>query len=139
KYKTFREQKEKAVQEANQIQREALESLKRTDKLKDEFLTITSHELQTPLNGIIGIAETMRDGIVGRLNQEMDDHLLMIITSGKRLSHLINDILDYSNLKNNQLKMKIEAVRLYETTNIVLTIRNSLIKKKPIQLVNQMN
>lgn len=139
KYKTFREEKEKAIQEANEIQSEALESLKRTDKLKDEFLTITSHELQTPLNGIIGIAETMRDGVVGQLNKEMDDHLSMIITSGKRLSHLINDILDYSNLKNDQLKMSLGPVRIYEITNIVLTICQPLLKNKPIQLVNQIN
>lgn len=139
KYKTFREEKEKAIQEANEIQSEALESLKRTDKLKDEFLTITSHELQTPLNGIIGIAETMRDGVVGQLNKEMDDHLSMIITSGKRLSHLIHDILDYSNLKNDQLRMNMGSVRLFETTNIVLTICQPLLKNKSIQLINKIN
>src|SRR5699024_1194639 len=101
------------------VQQEALENLRQTDKLKDEFLTITSHELQTPLNGIIGIAETMRDGAVGRVSPEMTSHLSMIITSGKRLSHLIHDILDYSNLKNDQLKMEFGPVRLQETINIV--------------------
>ena len=42
-----------------------MESLKKTDELKDEFLAITSHELRTPLYGIIGIAESLRDGVTG--------------------------------------------------------------------------
>lgn len=139
KYKVFREEKERAVQEANDMQREALENLKRMDKLKDEFLTITSHELRTPLNGIIGIAETMRDGATGKLNSRMEAHLSMIISSGKRLFHLINDISDYSVLKNEQLKIKFKSVRLYELTNIVLTICQPLVKNKPIQLINKID
>lgn len=138
KYKAYREEKELAVRQANKVQQEALENLKQTDKLKDEFLTITSHELQTPLNGIIGIAETMRDGAVGRVSPEMTSHLTMIISSGQRLSHLIHDILDYSNLKNDQLKMEFGPVRLQETINIVLAICQPLVKEKEVELVSEM-
>lgn len=139
KYKTYREEKEQAVQETNEMQQEVMKNMKKTDKLKDEFLTITSHELQTPLNGIIGIAETMQDGAVGSLNTKMDSHLSMIIASGRRLSHLINDVLDYANLKNDQLKMKFSSVRIYEITNIVLTICQPLLRNKPIQLINKIS
>lgn len=138
-YKTYKEEKEAAIQEASNIQEKALRNLKRTDKLKDEFLTITSHELQTPLNGIIGIAETLQDGVAGPLTEKMNAHLSMIILSGKRLSHLINDILDYSHLKNDQLKITKQPVRLYEITNVVLTICQPLLQNKPVQLVNNIN
>src|SRR5699024_1202392 len=137
RYRTYKREKEAAIQEANTIQQEALDSLRETNKLKDEFLSITSHELQTPLNGIIGLAETMRAGAVGTVNPKMDAHLTMIMKSGERLSHLIHDILDYTNLKNEQMKMELGPVRLYEITNIVLTVCQPLIKDKPIQLVNK--
>jgi len=139
KYKTFREEKEAAIQELNKTQQDALKNLRRTDKLKDEFLTMTSHELKTPLNGIIGIADTMRAGAAGKLSKQMDDHLSMIVSSGKRLSHLINDILDYSHLKNDQLKMNFQPIRLYEITNVVLTLCQPLLKNKSIQLINNIN
>lgn len=138
-YKIYKEEKEEAIRQASKIQDKALRNLKRTDRLKDEFLTITSHELQTPLNGIIGIAETLRDGVAGPLTDKMSAHLSMIIMSGKRLSHLINDILDYSNLKNDQLKITKKPVRLYEITNVVLTVCQPLLRDKPVQLVNNIN
>ncbi len=69
------------------------------DKLKDEFLANTSHELKTPLNGIIGIAESMFDGFGGKLSQDQRQNLGMIISSGKRLSSLVDDILDFSKMK----------------------------------------
>ena len=73
--------------------------LKRLDKLKDEFLANTSHELRTPLNGIIGIAESLLDGVTGTLSKDTCSNLSMIAASGRRLSNLVNDLLDFSRLK----------------------------------------
>ncbi|HLS66233.1 MAG TPA: ATP-binding protein [Pseudogracilibacillus sp.] len=136
KYKTYREEKERAIREANEAQQKALENLRRTDKLKDEFLSITSHELRTPLNGIIGIAETMRAGAAGKIDSQVDAHLAMITKSGNRLFHLIDDLTDYANLKNDQLKMQFKSVRLYEVCSIVLTICEPLVTHKRIRLIN---
>src|SRR5690625_1151449 len=128
-----------AIVESRENQQLAVENLKRSDELKDEFLTITSHELRTPLNGIIGIAETMKEGATGELNESMKAHLSMIISSGKRLSHLINDITDYSSLKHEQLTIRQSPVRIYELTNIVLAICQSLVRNKRIQLINSID
>lgn len=132
----LREEKEKAVLDSQKSQKLALEALRRTDKLKDEFLTNTSHELRTPLHGIIGIAETLRDGAVGEVSSHIQAHLSMIITSGQRLSTLINDILDLSKLKNDELKLRRSSVQLYELVNVVLTICGPLVKNKPIVMRN---
>ena len=78
------------------------QKLQRVDKIKDAFLANTSHELRTPLNGIIGIAESLLDGATGQLSERTKENLSMIATSGKRLSTLVNDILDYSKLKHEE-------------------------------------
>lgn len=136
KINSIRDEKELAVREAKESQEIALESLKRSDELKDEFLAITSHELRTPLNGIIGIAETLRDGAAGQVNNGIQQHLSMIIMSGRRLTHLINDILDFSKLKHKVLDIQLKPVHLAELTSVVLTICQPLIQNKSIRLLS---
>lgn len=109
------------------------------DKLKDEFLANTSHELKTPLHGIIGIAESMIDGATGALNQEQQTNLLMIASSGKRLSNLINDILDFSRLKHKNLELQLKPVGMRELTDIVLSLSKPLAKQKNLQLINSIS
>ncbi len=132
----MRAEKEEAIVESQRSQMLAMESLKRTDQLKDEFLTNTSHELRTPLHGIIGIAETLRDGAAGEVSGQIQAHLSMIIASGKRLSNLINDILDLSKLRNNELKLTLANVQLKDLIDVVLAICGPLIKDKSITLRN---
>ncbi|MGB5961421.1 MAG: response regulator [Coleofasciculaceae cyanobacterium] len=109
------------------------------DKLKDEFLANTSHELKTPLHGIIGIAESMIDGATGKLNQEQQNNLLMIASSGRRLSNLINDILDFSRLKHKNLELQLKPVGMRELTDIVLSLSKPLAQQKNLQLINSIS
>ena len=111
-------------------------SLKRLDRLKDEFLANTSHELKTPLNGIIGIAESLLDGATGTLSDPTRANLGAIATSGKRLANLVNDILDFSQLKHKDIKLQLTAVSVREITEIVLTASRPLIGNKHLQLKN---
>ena len=87
------------------------EALSRLDKIKDEFLANTSHELRTPLNGIIGIAESMIDGATGGLTPQQLYNLSMVVTSGRRLTSLVNDTLDFSKLKHEELDLSLESGR----------------------------
>ncbi|MBU9713603.1 ATP-binding protein [Evansella tamaricis] len=134
---TMRIEKAQAEKEAIESKEMALHSLKRTNKLKDEFLAVTSHEIRTPLNGIIGIAETMNDGVAGQLTETMKKNLSMIIMSGKRLSHLLDDILDFSKLKNDVLELNIKQVYLHEMAEVVLTMSQSLANGKDVSLHNR--
>ncbi len=132
----LRLEKESAELQARKSQAEAVESLKRADAIKDEFLAITSHELRTPLYGIIGIAESLRDGVEGKITNSMDRQLSMISSSGRRLTNLVNDILDFSKLKHNSIEVKVQQVKLFEIINIVLAICNPLVSGKPITITN---
>lgn len=77
------------------------QKLLKLDRIKDEFLANTSHELRTPLNGILGITEAMLKGS-GELDGNQKQNLAMIAGSSRRLANLVNDILDYSKMKNGE-------------------------------------
>lgn len=111
--------------------------LKRLDTLKDEFLANTSHELKTPLNGIIGLAESMIDGVTGPLNRRTIQNLNMISASGMRLTNLVNDILDFSKLRHKDLKLQIQAVGMKTLVDVVLVISQSLIGDRDLVLINR--
>jgi signal transduction histidine kinase/class 3 adenylate cyclase/CheY-like chemotaxis protein len=111
--------------------------LEELNQLKDEFLANTSHELRTPLNGIIGIAESLIDGATGELAVTTKNNLLMIVSSAKRLANLVNDILDFSKLRHKNIELQIKAVSLKEIADIVITISQTSIGKKDLQLINR--
>jgi two-component system sensor histidine kinase ChiS len=123
---------------AKQLESQNLE-LQKLDRLKDEFLANTSHELRTPLNGIIGLAESMIDGATGAVTYVQASNLSMIASSGRRLSQLVNDLLDFSELKHRQLKLQIKPVGLPGITDLVLQICQPLIQTKSLQLINQIS
>ncbi|OQY48203.1 MAG: hypothetical protein B6242_02990 [Anaerolineaceae bacterium 4572_78] len=110
--------------------------LERMDRLKDQFLANTSHELRTPINGIIGIADSMIDGATGDLSFVQVKNLEMVVTSGRRLSTLIDDILDFSKLQEKTFDLQCMSISLTEITEIVLTLSQPLIGSKPIELIN---
>ncbi|MFT5758405.1 MAG: signal transduction histidine kinase/ligand-binding sensor domain-containing protein [Alteromonadaceae bacterium] len=110
--------------------------LTRVDRLKDEFLANTSHELRTPLNGIIGLAESLIDGVAGQLPADANKNLAMVVASGKRLSNLVNDVLDFSKLKNHNLTLNTQSLDLYSIVDVVLALSVPLVGDKNLALIN---
>ena len=111
--------------------------LRQLNKLKDEFLANTSHELRTPLNGIIGLAESLADGAAGNLPAKARKDLSMIVASGRRLGSLVNDILDFSMLKNRTLELNAKPIDLYSLTNVVIALNQPLVGNRYLELVNE--
>jgi len=110
--------------------------LNRLSRLKDEFLSNTTHELKTPLHGIIGIADALNDGIAGELNQKVKSNLSIIINSAQRLSLLVNDILDAQRLKNNDIELNLTSFDLNQIVMVVVRVSQPLLKNKLIELKN---
>jgi two-component system sensor histidine kinase ChiS len=131
-------QKQKLREKQQELEREKAiaAQLKEADRLKDEFLANTSHELRTPLNGIIGIAESLIDGATGKLSQKTNKNLGMIVSSGRRLLNLVNDILDFSRLKQKELDLQLKTIDMQTIADLVLALSQSLIGNKPVQLKN---
>lgn len=115
------------------------QKLQQLDKLKDEFLANTSHELRTPLNGMIGIAESMIDGATGTLSEIQQHNLSMIASSGRRLSELVNNILDFAKLKNNKLELQLRSVGIRSLVEVILAVSQSLVNQKDLQLINNVS
>ena len=113
------------------------QKLLKLDRMKDEFMINTSDELRMPLNGIIGISESLLEGVAGRLPPKVVSNLEMLNNSAKRLANLINDLLDFVKLKNHQLALKNNKIALYQLTEMVLAISQSLVGTKQLKLVNQ--
>ncbi|WP_338552753.1 ATP-binding protein [Paenibacillus sp. KS-LC4] len=106
------------------------------DKVKDEFLANTSHELRTPLNGIIGLAQSLLHSMHDRIEDSQRVHLSMIVSSGQRMSYLINDILDYALLKNNDMRLHLTNIDLYQLAQVVLTVVKPLVTGRNLELRN---
>lgn len=100
--------------------------LEYANKAKSEFLSSMSHELRTPLNAIIGFSELLKKKGKGTLNDKMDHYVDIIITSGKFLLNLINDILDLSKIEAGKIELVYDKMPLHETLHETLL----LIKEK---------
>ncbi|MBK1707067.1 diguanylate cyclase [Halochromatium glycolicum] len=133
---TSQREKDKAQQEALSNKQLAIDNLRKADQLKDEFLANTSHELRTPLHGIIGLAESLRAGIAGPLPASADENLQTIVTAGRRLANLVNDILDFARLRHRDLRLSLKPVDLHDACVVVEELVASLIESKGIELIN---
>ncbi|MEM9722799.1 MAG: response regulator [Bacteroidota bacterium] len=134
-----RRQKKKleAKEQELEKERQTAERLRTVDRLKDEFLANTSHELRTPLNGIIGIAEGLKEGGTHATQQEEAESLSLIISSGRRLASLVDDILDLSKMRNQDLQLSLKALDVYSLVDVVLRLNQPLTKGKSLELQNK--
>ncbi len=115
------------------------QNLERLNRLKDEFLANTSHELRTPINGIVGLTESLLDGAAGPLSAEQSNNLSLVTHSGRRLARLIDDILDFSKLKHQALTLRIKPLYLYPLADIVVALSQPLLEEKSIELINRVS
>jgi PAS domain S-box-containing protein len=117
--------------------KEAEEKNRQLDRLKDEFLANTSHELRTPLNGIISIVESLLSGIGGPLSGEQKRNLHLVKVSARRLASLVNDILDFSRMRQHDVRLHVKPVDLSGQVDMILDMFAAQNAAKPIRLVNQ--
>ncbi|MFZ9520983.1 MAG: response regulator [Silvanigrellaceae bacterium] len=114
----------------------AVAELRKADKLKDDFLANTSHELRTPLHGIVGLAETLVSGAEGNISSKVRENLNLIALSGRRLTNLVNDLLDFSQIKQRELKLRLSNVELRPMVQILFSLNETLLGTKRIELHN---
>ncbi len=92
-----------ARREAEAALLRAKETAEEADQAKSEFLAMVSHEIRTPINGVIGFARLLRDTPLSPVQR---DHVAMIHTSGLALEKLIGDILDLSKIEAGKVEIE---------------------------------
>ncbi len=120
-------------------ERMVVSRLTKLDSLKDEFLANTSHELRTPLFGMVGLAEGMIDNAAHRLSKMDLNNLSMIIASGRRLSSIVEDILDFSQLRNNTINAEFKSVEINAVSSIVVALTQPLVAIDKVRVLNKIS
>jgi hypothetical protein len=95
--------KEKEKQAAELIR--AKEQAEKSDRLKLAFLANMSHEIRTPMNGILGFTELLKEPTL--THKEQQDYIQIIEKSGKRMLHIVNDIINISKVESGQIDVVI--------------------------------
>ncbi len=106
--------------------RRARDAAEAANRAKSDFLAKMSHELRTPLNSIIGFSEVLEDGTFGPLNDKQRRYVTNVLTSGRQLLQLINDILDLSKVEAGRMELALSefdpAAALHEVRTIVAAL-----------------
>ncbi len=106
---TFATQSALAIQNARLFREieEKSQQIEAANRHKSEFLANMSHELRTPLNAIIGFSEVLLEHMFGELNEKQDEYVDDVLSSGRHLLSLINDILDLSKVEAGRMDLEL--------------------------------
>ncbi|SFF00524.1 Signal transduction histidine kinase [Paenibacillus algorifonticola] len=107
-----------------------------SNQIKDQFLANTSHELKTPLQGIIGLAESLAEGAAGKLPDTAVGQLRLIRTSGQRLSHLVNDLLDLTKLRHKEIVLQPSVLNIRQAASLAIELLEPLSERKQLTIRN---
>jgi len=106
----------------------------KANKLKGEFLANISHEFRTPMNAILGFAEILREKPELLQKDKGRKYAENIITSGRRLLNMINDLLDLAKVEAGKMKLHIEKISLQQLCKGLVASFSSLTKSKKIKV-----
>lgn len=115
-------EKHHELEKAHNELENAYEELKTLDKAKDDFLSLVSHELRTPLSSILLYSEMLLDGLANT-EEDRTEFLSTIVDNCKRLTRLINDVLDLSKIEAGRMSFNLEKLNM---KSLVIETLNSI-------------
>lgn len=110
----FSETMEKEVLDATAKLRETNQRLQKLDQAKDEFISMASHQLRTPLTTIKGYLSMLLEGDAGEVPDKQKEFIDLAFVSSQRMAHLISDMLNVSRVNTGKLTIDREDINLVE-------------------------
>lgn len=111
--------------------------LQRINQKKDQFLANTSHELRNPLHGIINITEAVIEEEQATLTEKNKQNLTDVVLVGKRMSYMLNDLLEVVRLKESNITLQQSAVNIHKTAASIINMLQYLTNGKQIVIENR--
>jgi PAS domain S-box-containing protein len=124
---------------------------KEVDRMKTDFISTVSHELRTPLTSVLGFAKLIHkkleenvfpivqteDKKVKRAIKQVGENLNIILSEGKRLTDLINDLLDLAKMEAGKIDWKMEPLVVHELIDRAIAATSILFEQKGLQLIKE--
>ena len=125
-----------AVQRAQlheETRRQAHE-LEKANQLQADFTAMIAHDLRSPLMNIMGVAETIKDGLFGPVTEEQTKWLERLLANSQNLVSLVSDFLDVSKIESGYIELARETLNINQLVSYTVENFNALIKEKELHL-----
>ena len=107
-----------------------------SSRSKTEFISNMSHEIRTPLNAILGVSTLMENKMTHATERSQ---MISIRKHAEQLTTVINEILSFSELEPDDIRVKKESFDIHEVYNRLLTSLDTIKGTKPIELVGSLD
>jgi signal transduction histidine kinase len=114
----------------------ANKKLQRLSQTKDKFFSIISHDLKTPFNSIIGFSNLLSEHYDEFSDEDRKNYIDNIEKSANNTYKLLDNLLEWSQLQNNQENLKLEKTNLFLLGNEVIGLLKQNANEKNISLIN---
>ncbi len=114
--------------------KKAEEALKKLAAIKSDFTSMVSHELRTPLGPIKEGAGIILDGLVGEINAEQRELLMIVKTNADRLNRLIDNVLDFQKLESGRVPFDLREYSIVDVIKEVARTMSLMANQKHLEL-----
>ena len=124
---------EKVRQRTGQL-KNANDQLKILDQAKDEFISMASHQLRTPLTTVKGYASMLDEGDFGKLSKEQKEPVQLALDGANRMARLIDDLLNVSRMDANRFFLEVASIDLAKVVDQEIAQLQNIAQSKSVKL-----
>ncbi|MBN2104094.1 PAS domain S-box protein [bacterium] len=107
---------------------------KKVESMKSDFVSLVSHQLKTPVSGILGCIDNMLKGLTGKLSPQQIEYLRVMQDISKRNYRIISDLLNISRIERGVISMNIKPANLDEIVDLAVREHKDNIESKGLKL-----
>lgn len=113
------------------------EERKRIDHMKTQFISITSHELRSPMTPMKGQLQMLLQGYFGKLTKKQKESIEIVVNNTERLDNILKDFLEVSRIEAARLKFSYKKVNLQNNIANLIKEMKGFFPEKKIALINK--